>query len=341
MKYLRAVLALFRSNQVTTVVPLAVFAGLLHLPALLGWAAPGGPVVAQGILYSAWFAWLQDWPFGSAVVALVLVLVQALLINWLVNESRVTAERNWLPAALYVFVASCLLDFQYVSPVLVAVTALPVALRRAFRSYKNADATSEVFDAGLWVAIGGLFYPPMLWLLVALYLGLLGIRAFRLREQLVFLTGAFVPGFLGWTWSFWNDHGGSFRRTHLFNLFQWWGFDLQFDQRSGLQAGLLLLLLVVVLLNTSTYYYKKLMQVQKYINTLYLTLVMTVVGGLLQNEPSVEHFLLAAPAVGIFLGMVFQNVQRRWLAEVLFLALVGATVAIWTVDDWIGVLGIF
>jgi hypothetical protein len=329
----KQMLALFRTNQIGAVVPLALYVALLHLPAYMGWLVPSAasaPKPAEGLLYAWGFGWLVVQPFWSAVVAALLVFLQAVLVNWICNESRIAHERNWLPAVLYVLVASSITDFQFVSPPLVAVTFVLLAIRKVFLTYKSGDTTLILFDSGLFVALGGLFYPMCMWVLLALYLGIAQMRAFRLREQAVFLTGAFTPGFLAWTWSFCQDQGALFRHRHLFSLFQWWGFRLDQSPATLLSAGILALMGAVVLLGYGSYVSKKLMNVQKYIGVLYWLMLVVVLSFLLIRQPQAEHFLLAAPAVGIFLGMTFQSARNPLLAELLHLLLLaGLGAAMW------------
>jgi hypothetical protein len=326
------VLALFRNNQIFTAIPLALFAALLHLPALFGWIQPDGNTVQHaGDLFRLLFGWTADSPTGSAVLATFLVVIQAVLVNWLVNISRINSERNWLLPLLYVFFASCISDFQWTSPALVATTFIPLILRQLTYAYKGDNVPALAFNIGFYVGFSSLFYPVMLWLAPIFLLGFNSVRTLRLRELCIWLIGCWVPGFLGWLWSFWVDRGGAFRQTHLYDLFQLCDFD--FGKPSlllQLQIGLLGILLLIILLSFGTYYFKKLMQIQKLINILYWIIFAVIVTWLFRNQPNLEHVLLAASPTGMFLGMTFQHIRNRMLAELFFLLLlIGAGTLLW------------
>jgi hypothetical protein len=321
------VLVLFRSNQVSTALILAIFTILVRLPALLGYVTPD-PFAddSAGMLYRFLFGWSTENPFLSALTAAAIVFVQALLVNWLVNQSRVNPERNWLAPLLYVLVMSCTPDLLFLSAPLVAVTVMPIMLRLIFQIYKSSEPTMIVFDAGFLTALGALFYVPFMWLFPVMLLALTHLRTLKLREIAVFISGLFVPGFLGWIVAVWQNMGGLFRKAHFSTLWQVWDLGIEQQLPVLVRSSVLLLLALTVLLSFNTYYHKRLMQVQKYNNIMYWIILATCATAFLRNTPTIEHFALAGTSVGIFLALSFQSLKNKAIAEVLFfglLALVG------------------
>lgn len=323
-------LALFRNNQSTTSLLLALYVLLLHLPAILSWAPPPADRgdAGVGILFPALFGWMPGKPLYSALAAAVLVFGQALMVNRLADEFRIAADRNWLPGALYALVASAMVDFCFVSPPLVAATFVPLALRGMFRVYKRPAATALIFDVGFWTATASLFYPPAFWLLLPMYAGINSLRAFQPREQIVFASGVFTPFFLGWVGCFWFDRGGDFWPVQFGQLFGPPNFGFDTGLGAWLKLGLGALLLILVLLSYQVYYYKKLIQVQKYISNLYWLLGVTALTATLYPGWRAEHFLLAMPALGIFLSMTLAAFRRPFIAEILHLAMLAAIFAL-------------
>lgn len=314
-------LELFRNNQAYTAVLLAILTVLVRIPALLGWISPDAvPPDGEGVLFPLVFGWATG-PFVSAILSAFFVYVQALLVNWLVNESRVNPERNWLAALLYVVVMSSVSDFQFLSPALVAVTFIPVVLRVLFKIYKSPDTTLIVFDVALLIAFAALFYVPVLWLSPIVLLALIYLRSIKLREVLVFAVALFLPGFTGWALSFWKQRGTMFFHQYTDNLFQFWNFETGATWTTLGQAAILGIMALIVLLSFNLYYHKRLMQVQKYNNILYWLLLATLFTMLLRNQPQSEHLMLAGVPVGIFMALSLQAVRNKLIAEVLFLAL--------------------
>lgn len=290
--------------------------------ALFGWVQVSPWPASNGsLLYQSWFGWAENAPFYSAIAAAVLVYIQAMMVNWLVDEFRLMSERTWFPGVFYILITSALPEFLFVSAPLVAATFVPVALGKVFRSYKITKASALVFDAALWMSVASLFYPPALILLVAAYSGVMVMRSFNLREQLVFFTGAVTPLFLAWLWFFWVDRGTEFRSLQFGEIFQLYRFNVTFDTRMVLKTALLVLLLFVFVFGLTRYFQRKLIQTQKAITTLYWVLFTGGLLVLLRSQWRWEHFLLPAAAAGIFLAFSFQGIRNRWMAEILHLAL--------------------
>ena len=243
-------LSIFRNNRASTALPLALYLVLTRAAALFGWVHPTPwPTTDGSMLYETMFDWAATAPFYSALVAALLVYLQALMVNRLADEFRLMNDRTWLPGLFYILVSSVLPEFLFVSAPLVAATFVPISLRRIFKAYKITQATALVFDAAFWMSVAGLFYPPALILLIAAFIGVMVMRSFNLREQLVFLTGAIVPLFLAWLWYFWDDRGTEFRALQFGEIFQLYRFNATFDTRMLLKTAFLMSLLLVFLLD--------------------------------------------------------------------------------------------
>lgn len=232
-------------------------------------------------------------------------------------------DRSWYPGVLYAAAVSSLPDFQYVSPALVAVTFLPIALRRIFSVYKQTQAYSPIFDAAFWICLATIFHPSAVWCLPAAYFALFNLRSFNPREQLVFFTGIFAPFFLALTGYFWYDRGGEFLQVQFT---QWIAFPTFVfpSGYAGMKTGLLVLLLVVGLLGFNVYYHKKLIQVQKYITIFYWFMFAGLVSMLCHPEMRLEFALLTMPSLGIFLAYLFQSIRNGLIAELLHSVLLAA-----------------
>lgn len=288
----------------------------LHLGALLGWVQPEpAESLTGGLLYQDWFAWTATEPFYSALIAASLVVVQAIMVNMLADEFRLMNDRNWFPGLFYALTASLLPDFMFVSAPLVAATFIPVSIWRVFRAFQKPNVTTAIFDAGLWIAVAGLFYPPAIWLLVAAFFGLGIVRVFQLRERFVFIAGAFVPNFLAWVWYFWADKGAEFRKAQIVGLFQFNSFETVWNEAMILKAALCSILALFFIYGLGTLYSRKGIQAQKFVGVLYWFLVLGGSTALLSTQWHWEHLLLTVAAMGLLLSMTFQEFRSRFWAE--------------------------
>lgn len=317
-------LLFFRNNQFTTFLPLAVYLVLTHLAALLGVVQSVEMQQTEGgLLYTTLFGWAAANPFYSALAATALVFLQALQINRLADEFRLLGERSWLPAVFYALAASCLPDFLFLSPPLVAATFIPTAMRRIFQSYQKPIGAAYILDASLWVTVGSLFYPPAIFLLVAAVAGVLTMRSFSFKEQWVFVTGVMVPLVLGWLGFFWADQGTAFLLGQFGSLFGLYRLGTDWNVPTILKAVSLVAIMLFVMFNSGRFYYRKLIQAQKCVTVLYWFLGVAAATSLLQADILPTHFVLLMPSAGIFFSMVFSAMRNRILAEIAHLLLLG------------------
>jgi hypothetical protein len=323
-----AVLALFRNNRLTTIFLLIVYAVAVRAIALLGWAGPPAAVDQAGVLYEPLFGWLPAAGMWSAGLALVLVLVQAVQANFIADEFRITGDRTWLPGLFYVLFASALPEFLFLSPPLVAATFVLPALRRIFRSYKQPDASVLVFDAGFWLTVAGLFYPPAWWLLPAAFFGLGTMRAFKPREKIVLAVAVVVPVLLAWLWYFWMDRGGAFWHLQFDRLFGWFRLERIASGREWAKLSLVVALVLLTLFSFNLYLRKKLINVQKCISVLYTFMLLAGLSVILGGAPRPEDALLIAPSMAIFLAMTSLSQRNRLIAEIVHLVLLGMVIFI-------------
>ncbi len=305
----------FRSNQIFVAFLLALYILAVHAGALSGAIQAPANTPGAGLLYHSWFDWMKVQPFWSALMASFLVFIQAASVNFLADEFRLMGERNWFPGLFYALVASALPEFLFVSAPLVAITFVPFSLWRIFNAYQKPNVTPAIFDGALWIAVASLFYPPMIWLMIAAFAGIEVVRVFRLHERFVFVAGAFTPMFLGWLWYFWADRGAEFRTAQWSSLFQWIHFDSAIDLVAGLKTGLLLLLIFLFLFGLSSVSSRKGIQAQKLNSVLYWFLLVGCLTVFLRGEWRWEQLLLSAAPLAILLAFTFLHFKNRLWAE--------------------------
>lgn len=315
-------LSLFRNNQSTTVFLLALYVAALRLPAILGWVQPEQLGEGDGgLLYQSLFGWADGNRTWSAIVAAGIVFVQALLVNRLADTYRLMDDRNWLPGTLYALAASAVPEFLFVSPALVAVTFVPIALQRIYSVYKQTLAFGAIFDGAFWITVAIFFHPPAFWGLPMAYFALFSLRAFPLREQFVFFTGILSPLILASAGFFWFDQAGTFWEMQWTRCLFWPSVGLSGELRALLEVGLMVILLLACLLGFNIYYHKRLIQVQKYISILYWYFFAGVLATVFQFELRLESLMLVMPTVGIFLAYLFQATRNIPMTELAHLAL--------------------
>ena len=123
-----------------------------------------------------------------------------------------------------------------------------------------------------------------------MFLGLNHLRSFKIREQLILMTGFVVPFLFTSAWFFWNNELLGYWHTYFFSHFNFLNF--QYDRSSIFLAKLALLAVFFLLGFFNNYKFDKAIQTRNYVNIIYMTLFISGLTFLFQPNVTILHFLI-------------------------------------------------
>lgn len=187
----------------------------------LYWNTLGNKVVNGGKLYaeiidntaplSAWTYSLMarlsaDSIFLSRIVALVLLLIQALLFNFSLFRYQMQVQNTQLPALFAVLLGNLYFDYIVLSPTLLGNTFLVIALHYIFKNLRYGTSTDgEYLLIGTFISIASLFYLPMLLFVGVPIFTFLLYTSNSLRQYFLIIFGVAMPYALVMTYFFYVD----------------------------------------------------------------------------------------------------------------------------------------
>jgi hypothetical protein len=148
---------------------------------------------------SAAFYTVMHWLFGKSIVAyhligFVIMFVQAILFNRLALVNKIYTENNYVPAVIYVVLMSVSVDMFAVSPIMLSVTFILLAMNNIFGQVEfRAKRDEKILNIGIYLGIAALFYFPAVLFGITSVLGLALFSATILRRYLLILYGLFLP----------------------------------------------------------------------------------------------------------------------------------------------------
>ena len=277
---------------------------------------------------------LSDWVYSMvgynglapSILAMVLLLLQGFYLNYLTMEHRLAIEVSLFPGVFYVLICSLLPSFHYLSPVLMGNTFLLIVIGEIFATYKKNKAADHIFNIGFWSGVGFLFYPSFLLLVLVGFSGLNILRAFKIRERVMAITGLIIPVFLGGVWSYWNDEYSTYL-TSITDSFTWLNYipttPGHVYQALGIMSGLVL----VVLFSHRSYMLKQNIEVQRKINIVFWCLLIFTLSLFFQSSIQLDHLLVLTVPLGLLVSLNFIRMPGR-MAEVLHLLLLVIALAL-------------
>ncbi len=318
-------LELFRTNQLIANIFLVLYAALFRVPAFLmtlKWDAVKGGALSHLLLerFDPSNVWMK-------VFGVVLIVLQAVLINWMTVRHRLSAESTMFPGLFYVLLSGFIPEFMLCSGPMIANTFYIIALFNLFEIYKQPSSADSIFNVGFWLGIGSLFYFSMSLYVVFGIVGVSILRGAKLEEYLMIMAGFIIPYILTVSsFYIWGD---------LNNFIQWQykdSFDIipasipTIDLIQSLKLMYFGILMVLAIFSYNIYTGKRAIQGKKYVDILYWCLVFAGVATVVQKGLELEHLLLLSVPLSLLIAFNFMAFKNRYLAEGLHLAMVATGV---------------
>ncbi len=182
---------LFRSPQPVLLLVIPAIAILLWLP---GFRSPVLPTITHQMpLFDLLAKPLLNFPVLSVILACTLIIIQALLFNYIIDKHEIVGKSSYFPAFLYIVFTSFSPELLHLHPLIFANIFILLALNRVLSTYRNNTVISPCFDAGFLVAIASLFYFPAALCIFFLFFALLVLRSFSGREWAIVVVGFLLP----------------------------------------------------------------------------------------------------------------------------------------------------
>lgn len=160
----------------------------------------------NSILYNPIFKITTSFPFLQVLLSLILVLFIAFMAQQINSRFALIRIKTKLPAVVFIIIIGGFAEMHTLHPVYFAAIFTMFALSSLFSIFNNPDPQLDIFNAGLFIAIGTLFYFNLFVLLPAFLIAISILRRERKgREFLILIIGFFIPFAFALTYAFFTD----------------------------------------------------------------------------------------------------------------------------------------
>jgi len=256
-------------------------------------------------------------PSLNIFIAGIIVLVQALLLNHLVNHFNLLGKPSFLAALMYVTLSGLFPPFLVLSPPLICNFLVIWMLFKLISFYKSKDAKSTAFDLGMIIALGTLIYLPFVFLFLAIWIGLVIFKSFEWRDWVAGIIGFITVFFFLAVYYYLNNNLVQFAVI-------WRPLASKFPQAFNINYYNYLVLVPVILILVLSFiklqqnFYKSYIQVRKSLQLLLIMFLIALLSFCVKAAFQLPHFLLCAVPASVFFAYYFLNARRKWFYEVLF-----------------------
>jgi|ERR1017187_1935830 hypothetical protein len=312
----------FKNNNPASFILLPLFALVLWVPSFFS----EQHIIFQNSmpLYEVLAKPLAEVPLIATLLAFILIVGEAFLLNYIVNENEVLSNPSFLPALFYIMFMSNNKAMLMLHPLLFANFFILLAIYKLVCSYRKNIAFSEAFDAGLLFSIATLFYLPSIIFLPILGIGLFIFRPFNWREWVISFIGVLIPYSFILTYYFWFDilNGLSYNKFFYSAFREQPKLNYHFSFYLMLGVGWFIVFLSIGKLfggfaGTSQ-------KTKKGILLFIWAFVFALLSMLIAPEISTKYFSFLAIPASVFCSNYFLRIKKQWWAEFLFLLLLTA-----------------
>jgi len=260
-------------------------------------------------------------PATSIFATVALTILQGILLNFIINKYNLLGKPNYLTALLYVTLASLLTPFLTLSPALICNFLLIWMIDKFLFIYRKTEINAVMFDLGLMVALGTLFYFPFISMFLLLWIGLVIFRPFNWREWIAGVMGFITVYFILFIIYLWLEQLEQFRTIWL-PLTRSFPNSLNIDLHDYLVLIAPAFILVLFLLSLRQNFFKSIVHVRKSFQLFFFMLVLAAASFYLNVNFEEYHFLLCIPPLAIYMAYYFTYARIPWIYEGVFAILV-------------------
>jgi len=162
-------------------------------------------IILSGNISTEQTSFLTINPWIQQLLSITLFFLIALLINQLATKHRLTDRNNSLTAFFFILIGSTSGALTQMSPFLLATFFFVFFYQKVFDFQNSTKLITTSFDAGLFLGLVSLFFPPAVLFVLFAWFALLVYQADQWRAYVTIVLGILLPWFFVFSGYFWFD----------------------------------------------------------------------------------------------------------------------------------------
>lgn len=314
---------IFKSQEPLNLVLLLILAIGIRVPYMLD--SNPIPVFNYNEPFSSFIFGRYDWLWVNKTFNVIfttfLYFAAGLWLNKIVNDFSLIFKNTHLPSLLFIIITGIFPTFFTLDAAIIVIFLQLWIFIRLFNLYKNNQATTLSFDLGIIVSLASLIYFPSIAWIILVWLALLIFRPFVWREWTSSIIGAVTPYLFVAFYYFWFDRWDDFLVIWQ-PLKNYWQINIFPRNSDYLPLIPMLLILIVAFNKLRENFYKNVVQVRKAQQLLIFSIIITACSFYIKPSFSINHFILLAAPIAVFLSYYFLVAKKIWVSEGLILLMI-------------------
>lgn len=280
----------------------------------------------NSLLYYSIFKITANSPILQAILSLIIVLFIAFLIQQINSRYSLLRTRTRLPAAIYIIIIGGFTAMHTLHPVLIAAIFTLLAINSLLAIFNNPEPRLDIFNAGLFIALGSLFYFNLIILLPAFLISITLLRReINGREFFILIIGFIIPVSFALGYAFFTD-----QLTDVIINFQKNIFTPVNHLKSNYPLyGYLSLLIILTLIGSfkiMQQYDSRKVRTRKSYQVLFVVFLFSMLSYIFIPGVSQEMLIIEALPVTFLISNLFVSIESGFWRELLFTILLATSI---------------
>ncbi len=320
------IVSIFKKNYFLQLVLLILLPILLWVPAFLNPPKVIELSIFDMPLYNVLKYVFPTQSIVNTVISLVLIVGQALLINYIFTYYELTKKNSYFPAIIYVLLFSQDYRIMSFSSILFANSFIIVALLTFLQCYNKNEGLDQIFLTSLLIAVASLFNVIYIFMMLWIWIGLFNFKIYKWRPFFVSLFGMVTPYLILMVFYYLNNQNDrivEFFPTHFAVLPK---FEFLNQPIQIVYMAYLIILILPALLYTVNYRNDQKLSVRKRTTTIVILFAVCLLPFLYLLESPVMN-LIFTPCLAFMFTIFFFSIKRQLYSNLFILVLLVLTLA--------------
>ncbi|MDP4290453.1 MAG: DUF6427 family protein [Bacteroidota bacterium] len=319
-------LRIFRSQSpVQFLLLLPLFIGLWY--GSLGNGIMQSPANFDPGLYRFIFNHISSHPVSVSIITILLVALQAIVLNYMLIRNNLSLRNNLLPAFIFILLSGSTPSLTQLSAPMIASFFILLGVAELLSMYDLKDPFTECFNASFFITIASCFYFPAISFFLLIWISFLIYRVLSWREWIISLIGFFAAALFIWFYFFWNN-----QEMVIWNYIRQFfshpeHFQVQLTKMGYILWGIVALIFLSSLANLMNHINEKVIAIRRKYWVIIFTFFIALFSFVYANQEFKYHTIfLTIPATAILnYALLYRKKQRRselilWLLTIVVLA---------------------
>lgn len=248
-----------------------------------------------------------------------LVLVQALRLNYLFTDNRMYSSISYLPAMVYVLLTATFVEFSSFTPALVDNIIVIWLFAKTVKLYNAPNPKTLLFDIGLIIGVSIILYHPSALLILVAFFALMVVRPFIASEWVVLIMGVLFPYYMLAAYLYLTS-----RLSTIADHIPKWALNLpdtHINVSFFITTGLIILILIIGLFYWQRESLRLLIHVRKNWGVLMVMLLIMLPIPFINKDATMDSLLLWIVPASPFIAKGFLAPRKPALPNLMFWSL--------------------